>query len=154
MPPRDPYRNYKFVVEIGDFERVGFSKVTGLNMKQGKIEYREGGENDRMRKLPGMANFDDVTFERGMMDDEDMITWVQTMYDVNVERGTPDEGHRKNVTVYLLDRAKNKKRKWVLHEAWPTERNITDLDATDNPGSVLVESMVLTCEGIDEEKIA
>ena len=48
----DPYKNFKFRVEISGITSAGFSECTGLSTEVDCIEYREGGDFVS-RKLPG-----------------------------------------------------------------------------------------------------
>jgi len=150
--PRDPYRNFRFEVEIDGFVNAGFQKVSGLKETIQVIEYREGGENERMRKLPGQVSHDNVTLERGKSADNDFVDWMKEIYDIDSVDGSGEvEGWRKDVTVYLKDKSGSRVKKWTIFEAWPTERTIADLDATAN--DVLIESLVLANEGVKEETL-
>lgn len=149
--PRDPYRNFRYEVEIAGFTRAGFSKVSGLKHTIPPIDYREGGENERLRKLPGRSEFENVTFERGISDDNDFIDWIQQIFDLDNVRGEQGavEGWRRNVFVYLKDKSGTRVVKWSIFDAWPTEDGVGDLDATGN--EVLIGSLVLANEGIKRE---
>ena len=48
----DPYGNFNFRVEIDGITRAAFSEVTGLDSTIESTDYREGGENTTVRKLP------------------------------------------------------------------------------------------------------
>src|SRR5258705_12857227 len=61
----DPYKNYNFLVEIEGVVSAGFSECTGLSSEVETIEYREGG-NFRVRKLPVLAKFGNITLKRGV----------------------------------------------------------------------------------------
>jgi len=150
----DPYRNFKFEVEIEGFVRAGFSKVSGLKRTVETIEYREGGENETPRKLSGQVSFDDVVLERGASTDSDFITWSNQIYDVdNVDGSQGDnEEYRKTVIIYAKDKAGTRKIKWTIYRAWPKEDGNGDLDASAN--DVLTETLTLANEGIKKEKLA
>ncbi|HEY2918716.1 MAG TPA: phage tail protein, partial [Candidatus Binatia bacterium] len=61
----DPYKNFKFRVEIDNLTIAGFSECTGLSSEVGCIEYREGGDFF-VRKLPGLHKVGDITLKRGV----------------------------------------------------------------------------------------
>ncbi len=148
----DPYRNYKYEVEIEGFTRAGFSKVSGLKHTIEVIEYREGGENETMRKLPGQSSFDDVTCERGMSTDNDFVDWIQQVFNLDgVEGAQGDDLFRRTVVIYLKNKAGVRVKKWTVTKAWPNEKGSADLDATAN--DVEIENMVLSNEGIKEENL-
>jgi phage tail-like protein len=149
----DPYRNYKYDVEISGFLRAGFSKVTGLKHTVEVIEYREGGENETPRKLPGQSTFDNVTLERGMSTDSDFINWIEEVFNLDSSQGEQGgEDFRRTVVIYLKNKAGTRVKKWTVYRAWPTEKGNPDLDATAN--DVAIESLVLANEGVNEETLA
>lgn len=151
----DPYRNFKFEVEIDGFVRAGFSKVTGLKHTVEVVEYREGGENETMRKLPGQSSFDPVTFERGKSADDsgDMDNWIREIFNLDAKDGLQGENDlfRRNVSIYLKDKAGTRRVKWTLLRAWPSEYSAGDLDASAN--DVHIETLVLQNEGVLEERL-
>jgi phage tail-like protein len=145
--PIDPYRNFKYEVESDGFIRAGFSKISGLKQTTESTDYREGGENETPRKLPGQTNFDDVTFERGMSQDTDFLDWANEIFDVdNVDGQQGDENFRKDITIWLKNKAGTRVKKWKMLRCWPKERSYGDLDAASN--DVLIESLVIANEGL------
>ena len=57
MARKDPYKNFKFRVEIDGIASSHFVECTGLGSEVAVIEYREGGDPTVVRKLPGRAIF-------------------------------------------------------------------------------------------------
>lgn len=151
----DPYRNFKFEVEVDGFVRAGFSKVSGLKHTIETVEYREGGENETPRKLPGQSGFDDITLERGSSKDNDFVNWIQQVFNLDGSEGNQANGvgddFRKKVVVYLKDKSGTRVKKWTIQQAWPNEKGTADLDASGN--DVLIDSLVLTNEGVKEENL-
>jgi len=146
----DPYRNFKFEVEVGGFVRAGFSKVTGLKHTVEKIEYREGGENETPRKLTGQSSYDDVVFERGMSTDTDFVDWIEQVFNLdNVEGAQGGEDFRRTIVVYLKNKAGERAIKWTIYRAWPAEDADPDLDASAN--DVAIESLTVANEGIKKQ---
>jgi phage tail-like protein len=148
----DPYRNFKFEVEIDGFVRAGFSKVSGLSRTTEDIEYREGGENESPHKLPGQTSFSDVTLSRGVSDDEDFQNWSDTIFNVDqVDGEQGDENFRRTVVVYLKNKAGDRVIKWTILRAWPKEFSTEDLDGAGN--DALIDNLVLVNEGIKRERL-
>jgi phage tail-like protein len=148
----DPYRSYKYEVEIDGFTRAGFAKVSGLKATVEAIEYREGGENETPHQLPGQSKFDDITLERGYSDDIDFQTWMDAIYNIDNSDGAQgDDEFRKDITIFLKDKSGKRVVKWTIKRTWPKERSTSDLDA--NANEVLVESLVLANEGIKETRL-
>ena len=48
----DPYRNFRFRVEIDGIDQGGFREVSIAESSQDPIEYREGTHPPTMRKIP------------------------------------------------------------------------------------------------------
>jgi len=149
----DIYRNFKYEVEINGFVRAGFSKVTGLNETTEVVEYREGGENETPRKLPGQTTYDNIVLERGMSNDSDFINWRKQIFDVDQAEGNQgNDEFRKTVTIYLKNKAGTRVKKWVVKKAWPAEKGNPDLDAMANDPAI--ETLTLAHEGIKESTLA
>lgn len=148
----DPYRSFKFEVEIDGFVRAGFSKVSGLSRTTEEATYREGGENETPHKLPGQTAFADITLSRGVSDDEDFQNWCDMIYDVDqVEGEQGGELFRRTVVVYLKNKAGERVIKWRILRAWPKEFNTEDLDASSN--DPLIDNLVLANEGIVRQRL-
>lgn len=144
----EPYRNFKFEVEIEGFTRAGFSKVDGLGDTTEKITYREGGDNESPRKLSGQTDFGDVTLERGMSIDEDFNTWRKRVFNaMNANGDQGDDDYKKTVIIYLKNKAGTRVAQWTLEKAWPPEQKFPTLDASAN--EVAIQSLVLCHEGYE-----
>jgi phage tail-like protein len=153
MAPRDPYRNFRFEVEINGFTHAGFQKVSGLKHSVQVIDYREGGENEVMRKLPGQSTFDPITLERGMSNNNDFVDWIEQIFNLdNIDGQPPLEGWRRKVVIYAKNKAGTRVKKWTVFNAWPSENMPGDLDASGN--DVLIETLVLQNEGIKQQNLA
>ena len=150
--PRDPYRNFRFEVEIDGFVRAGFMKVSGLEHEVEEIKYREGGDNDTMRKLPGQSDFGDVVLERGQSDDSDFTSWIEEIFRLGdgVNQGEV-EGWRRTIVIFLRDKSGARVKKWRVIYAWPKKDESGELDATAN--SYLIEKLTLANEGIQRETL-
>lgn len=153
MSLRDPYRNYKFEVEIDGFDRAGFNKITGLAHNVEVIEYREGGENETPLKLPGQSSFDNIVLERGLSEDEDFIAWINEVFNLDNTSGAQGENEdfRRDVSIFLKDKKGDRVRKWRVSNAWPTKYDLGDLDASAS--EVLISRLELANEGWTEEAL-
>jgi len=147
----DPYRNFKFEVEIEGFSRAGFATVSGLTETTEDITYREGGENETPHHLPGQTTFGDITLGRGISVDDDFLNWRNQIYDVDNSEGKQgdNETFRKTVVIHLKDKSGARVKKWTVKRAWPKEFSTEDLDA--NANAVLIQTLVLANEGIKLE---
>ena len=134
-----PLVNFHFKVEWGG-TRIGFAEVTGLNIKQQVIEYREGSDSEyAVHKMPGMRKFSNITLKRGIFkNDNDFFQWYNTISLNTVER--------RDVTISLLNEEHEPIVVWKAKNAWPVSLNSPRLHATDC--EVAIESMEIAHEGL------
>lgn len=144
----DPYRNYKFTVQIDGFTSAYFKAVRGLQREVEVIEYSEGGEPERHRKIPGIANFPAITLERGMTEDLDFMDWANQVY--NIGAGfNQSEDFRRDLIINLHGRNGSIVRSWAVYDAWPSNYSVDDLER-EGGGDILIMSLELSHEGLEE----
>src|SRR5215218_4990429 len=104
-PPQrnDPYKAFNFLVEIEGVARAAFSEVSGLESETAVIEYRTGDDNV-LRKLPGLTNFANITLRRGVTQDHELWDWRKSIVE-----GNPD---RRNGSIVLLDDQRTEVVRW------------------------------------------
>jgi phage tail-like protein len=136
----DPLRGFRFLVEIDGITRAAFRECSGLDSTQDPIDYREGDEPLRMRKLPGLNKFSNISLKRGITNDVELWEWRQ-----KVAEGRIDEA-RRNGSVILLDDKGDEKARWNFVEGWPTKWAGPSLNATGN--EVAIETLDIVHEGI------
>lgn len=139
MAPRnDPYKTFKFRVEIDGMTIAGFSECTGLESEVTCIEYREGGDFTA-RKLPGLRKVGDITLKRGVTKSTELWDWHKHVCD-----GAAD---RRNGAIILLDDDGSDPVRWVFSEGFPRKYEGPNLNAKNN--EVAIEALVICCEGIE-----
>jgi phage tail-like protein len=136
----DPYRNFRFRVEIAGLVSAGFTEVEiGASVVE-VIEYREGIDQ-AVRKLPGLHKTGDVTLKRGVTSSQELVQWFRS-----VVNGDP--GFRKDVAIAVLgEDGTTEVARFVVLEAWPRKLVIGELHAKGN--EVLIECIELANEGIE-----
>jgi phage tail-like protein len=134
----DPYRVYKFQVEVDGINIAGFSEASGLDSTQAPIEYREGTDALHSKQLPGLNKFSAISLKRGITDDKQFWMWRQNCMDGKVER--------KNGSIVLFDDTGTEKIRWNFTEAWPSKWTGPGMKASGN--EVAIEAVELTHEGI------
>jgi phage tail-like protein len=134
----DPYKNYRFHVELGGISQGGFAECSGLSAIVNIIEYREGGD-DHVRKLPGQANFGNITLKRGVTISRELQDWI-----TNIINGQPD---RRNGSIILQDDAGIEVVRWNFTHAFPHKWVGPSLNAKGN--EVAMESLELCCERVE-----
>ena len=135
----DPFLNYNFLVELDGITRAAFTEVTGLDATTEPVDFREGGENGSIRKLPGITRYGNIVLRWGMTLDRELYDWHrQTVLGI-VER--------KNGSIVVLDRRGVEVARWNFLNAWVTKYDIPDMNSTAN--QVAVESVELVVEEVE-----
>jgi phage tail-like protein len=135
----DPYSNFNFRVEIDGITRAFFSEVSGLDSTIDMAEYREGGRNTTVMKLPGLTKHSNIVLKWGLVDDPELYNWHRDAVNGDVKR--------KNGSIVVLDRRGDEKVRWNFFNAWPVKWDPPDFNATAN--EVAVESVELAHEGLE-----
>lgn len=132
----DPYKNFRFLLEIDAIQQAGFSDVSGFGSNVDVIEYREGGDSATVRKLPGKAVYPDITLKWGLTDSRDLYDWHANALNGSIER--------KSGSIILLDDTGAEKVRWNFFDAWPSKYHAPDLSAKGN--EIAIDSLTLTVE--------
>lgn len=135
----DPYRNFKFRVEIGEITQAGFNECSFGDSSVEVVEYREGTDGTFPRKLSGQSKYSNVTLKWGITDTTELADWFQRI----VEKGALDQ--RQAVAITLVDEQGNDKSRWELENCWPTKYDPTDFNAKGN--DVAIDTLELVTEG-------
>lgn len=137
----DPYAGFNFFVEIEGLVVGGFSEVGGLQVETEVEDYREGGQNAYIHKLPGPTKYpSNLSLKRGLTDIETLWSWHQDVVEGTIER--------KNGTIYLLDRQGLSAMWWDFREAYPVKWTGPDFKADSN--TVAVENVELVHRGLSK----
>jgi phage tail-like protein len=136
----DPYRNFNFLVEIDGIAQAKFSECSGLDSTVEPIEFREGGDNTTVRKLPGRATYSDITLKWGLTDSDELWQWYKLVVRGNVQR--------KNGSIVVYDLANaTEVARWNFVSGWPTKWEGPSFNATAS--EVAIETLTIAHEGID-----
>lgn len=135
----DPYRNFSFLVEIDGITQAGFSDCTGFGASTDPIEYREGGENRTVRKLPGMTKYNNITLKWGITDSRELYDWYRDVVNGKIER--------KNGSIILLDLQGQEVLRWNFFNGWPSKWDGPDFTAKGN--DVAIETLEIANEGTE-----
>ena len=137
---KDPYKNFRFLVEIDGITQAGFREVTIPDTVQDPVEYREGNESITVRKLPGLIKYGNVILKWGITDSLDLYNWRKDVEDGKIKDA------RKNMAVVVLDDEANSVTRWEFSQAWPTKYNAPDLNAAGN--EIAIETLEIAHEGM------
>lgn len=134
----DPYAQFNFLLEIEGTTAAGFTEVGGLAAESDIIEYREGHEPARMRKLPAMFKFSNITLKRGYTQNRELWAWRKSTLDGVTQR--------KSGAIILLDEARAPVLRWEFFEGWISKYEGPALNASTNEAAV--ESIEIAIESL------
>jgi phage tail-like protein len=139
-----PLPKFHFRVEWGG-SKIGFTEVTGLNIENEMIEYRDGSSPEYHKiKMPGLQKYGNVTLKRGMFNgDNEFFQWLNTVSLSKIER--------RDITISLLNENHEPVYIWRLKNAWPTKVTAPDLKSDAN--EVAVETIEMAHEGLVIEAV-
>jgi phage tail-like protein len=139
---RDPYRSFNFQLEIDGVPLGAFSEVSGLTAEGDAVDYRDGVDvQQNVRKLPGLRKYTNITLKRGYTQDKSLWQWYE-----NIVNGQPD---RRDVTIVLLNEARQAVLRWHAENAWINKIEGPSLKAAGN--EIAMESVELVHEGLTIE---
>ncbi|MCX8131156.1 MAG: phage tail protein [Clostridia bacterium] len=139
---KDPYKNFRFRVQIDGIQVAGFSECSGFGSNVEVIEYREGGDPATVRKLPGKVSYPDITLKWGVTDTHELYDWHKSAIKGSVER--------KNGSIILLDDEGQEKVRWNFFDAWPSKWDGPDFNAKGN--DVAIDTLTLSCERVERHE--
>jgi len=141
---KDPYKNFRFLVEIDGITQGGFTDVTIPDSTQTVIEYREGDEPITSRKQPGLIKYGDITLKKGTTDSLDLYNWRKLVEDGKLKEA------RRNIAIMVLDDEGKPTARWEFEKAWPSKYDAPDLKATGN--EIIIENLTIVHEGMKRIK--
>jgi phage tail-like protein len=133
----DPLLTHAFAVELDGLIVGGFAEVSGLGLEVETLDYREGGVNTYLHRLPGPARAPaSLTLRRGVGDDA-LWAWMD---DVAAGRIS-----RRNGSVMLLDAGQEAVR-WDFVDGYPVRWSGPELRA--GSATVALESLEIAHRGL------
>jgi phage tail-like protein len=125
---------------IADGRSLGsFSECTGLTSEVTAEEYREGGVNHFVYKLPTHVSHASIVLKRGITASEDLWTWAAGFAEKT-------EVSPRTVEVHLNGPDGTAVRSWVATNAYPVKWEGPSLDA--RRGEVALETLELAHQGL------
>ena len=137
----DPLNNYNFRVEIDGIQVGGFSEASGLESTIEVIEYREGGDNSTVRKLPGKTTYSDIVLKRGTTGGDN------TLYEWHRRRRCRQGRAQERLDHRLRPGRAVEVLRYNFVNAWPMKWNPADFNATGK--EVAIEEFSLAHEGLE-----
>ena len=142
----DPYRGFRFRVEISGIQVAAFSEATVPDINVESVDYREGTDPIYKRPLSGLTSYGHLSLKKGLTDGMDLYAWQQQVSQL----GSGSPGARKNISLVLMDAAGAEKVRWNVINAWPVKYETTGLNAGSS--DVMVETLELAMDYMDRAK--
>lgn len=101
----------RFYIEIDGINNAVFTEAEGLQVEVDVTEYKEGGSNGFVHRLPGRATISNLTLKRGLVQSNQLFKWQ-----LEVAQGKVT---RRNVSVVMYDPAGIEVLRWNLIKAYP-----------------------------------
>ncbi|AMO95174.1 conserved hypothetical phage tail region family protein [Collimonas fungivorans] len=136
----NPYRGFRFQVEISGIQVAAFSEATIPDSTVETVEYREGTDPVYKRSFSGLTTFGKLSLKKGLTDSMELYNWHQLV----ALQGSTAKGAQKNISLILLDAGGAAKARWNVINAWPSKYESTGLNASSS--DVMVETFELTIE--------
>ncbi|MCI5134969.1 MAG: phage tail protein [Candidatus Electrothrix sp. AW2] len=132
-PPWGFYYKVEFGISNNKND-VRFQSVSGLSVEYGMEDYKEGGENRFIHKLPVRTKYADLVLKRGMLEKSEVINWCLDAF-------RDREFKPADINVILMNEKGKPLRTWKVAHAVPKKWLVSDLNAQDN--SVVIETLEL-----------
>jgi phage tail-like protein len=128
----EPFLTFNFAVEIEGLLVGGFSEVSGLESDIQFDDYREGGLNGFVHKLPNHTTFANLSLKHGLTSISTLWNWHY-----NTTQGII---HRKNGTIMLLNQRQIPVMWWNFRNALPVRWSGPSFNAaSDEVGAEVLE---------------
>ncbi len=135
----DPYLTFRFRIIVGQIIEGGFTEASGLQATTQVEEFREGGLNSYVHKLPKETKFDNLTLKRGLGDSIALWKWHR-----EVVAGI---FKRQEIQIQLLGRKEQSEplKIWTFKEAYPIKWSGPEFKSEGN--TVAFESLEIAHNG-------
>jgi phage tail-like protein len=142
---KDPYGNYRFIVEIDGIPQASFSEVILPESASEVIEHREGNSSTNIiLKQAGLVAFTNLILKWGLTTSMDLYNWRKL-----VEQGKISTA-RRNISVVVLDEENIEAARWNFSNAWPSKYKAPDLNGMGN--DIAVEMLEIVFESMQRVK--
>ena len=141
----DPYPGYAFEVQItgvsddGGAVKGSFSEASGFEVEVTPIDYRNGSEDIRVRKLPGLKKFSNITLKRGVTAHLDFWNWIRNAMKGQIQRA--------DGSILLLNENRQEVMRWNFTRGWPCKYTGPGLNAGNN--EIAIETLEICHESLD-----
>jgi phage tail-like protein len=136
----DPYRNFKFRVNLDGAVVAGVTRVSALRRTVEVTEYRDGNDPTSVRRLPGRVVYEPFTLERPLDADRSFEDWANLVG--STAPGGPTS-YRKSIRIEVVDKGERLLLAYDVLGCWPSEYRVLP---------ELSESLTLVTEGWQRDR--
>lgn len=137
---KDPYKAFRFRLEINGLIVAMVSEVTGLQLEVETETYEEGGINHFVHIFPKQTKYQNIVLKRGITDYDDLWTWCQDVVSGKFEK--------KDGAIILINENKEDALRWNFVQAYPVKWTGPEFRADNS--TVAFESIEMAHEGIEK----
>ena len=140
----DQQLGYRFSVEISGIQEALFTECSGFDVKIDVEEYKEGGMNDHLHKIPGARA---IATSPSSGDDEFART-VGVAAALTTKKAKKEE--KKNISIVLYSGDAKEQLRWNLIGAFPVKWTSPTIQTDQS--AVMVESLELAFQEFTLQK--
>jgi phage tail-like protein len=116
----DPYRNFRFIIEIDGTTAGGFSEANIPDSTNETVDNKNGPKVPQTKELKNLTKIRKLILRRGIMYSMELCEWRKL-----VQQGELHQA-KKNIVVTLRDEKGNQATKIKFVKTWPTKYEITE----------------------------
>ncbi len=136
---KEPLPSSNFLVEIEGITSAQFTHVEGIGSETEVVEYREGGEANEVKVIPGLTRTTPIILKRILSDNEELWDWFESNRDDPVDT--------RGMSIIVLNRGREEQVRYNFVDCWPSAYYIEPLDS--NPSDVAIEVIVIECDSME-----
>jgi phage tail-like protein len=137
--PTAPGLALSFDVQIDGVPVATFTGCSGLGAQYEAFEWKEGGDNGTVARLPGRLSYGNVRLTRPVdADSGKLAAWFSQQQQAPA---------RRTAVIQLYDGNRSMVTSWTLEGAWPVSYTGPALDTGPSGEAVAVESLELAHQG-------
>ena len=111
----DPYRNYRFKVEIDGISQSVFQEIHFPEVSREVAVIRGGDDPEIIFKQAGLLKSSNLILKSGITDSLELYSWFKKIQDGEIT------GSRKNMRIVLIDYQGNEVASWEFSGCWPAK---------------------------------
>ncbi len=143
----DPYRAYRFIVEVDGSTVAAFTRFSGIKLQVQTIQARSGNDGRGVQQyVPVLTAFSPVTLSRGVIGSNDFLKWLASAAAIG-HKGPDGIRLKRHLDIIALNEYGTQGVIWSLQNAMPIGYELSPMDSSRS--EVLTESVTFSFEGFD-----